>query len=516
MTPEGAGSTRVWLIVGGLLLGTFLSAMDTLVVITALPTIVGDLGGSDRVAWVITAYLLTSTASAPLYGKLGDLVGRKNLYRLAIVIFLLGSVMSGLSQNLNELIGARALQGLGAGGIRSLAVAIIGDVASPRERGRYQGVMGVSAVAATIVGPLVGGFFVDHLSWRDIFFINLPLGALALAAAARLRLPTRPRLRIRVDVAGSVLLVGATACAILAITWVGSKYRWSSPAIISLGAAVVTLTMAFVLQERRAREPLFPPRLFHNRIFDVVAAGAFLTGIAMFGPWVIMPIFLQVVVGTTATNSGLLLLPLMVSLSVMSIVSGRIVSRWGRYKLFPIAGMTCALIGFSLYTTMGVGTSFATACLFMVVTGLGLGMFLQNLTTIVQGAAEYRDLGVATAGVAFFTQLGTSLGTTVSIGVFNNNFQRNVRLLLPRAHLDAGALGGSPAAIRRLAPSVQRPLVDAYARALHVAFTWTIPAAVLALVVFLFLREAPLSSHVPTFQDEHPDDRVVRALPQEP
>jgi EmrB/QacA subfamily drug resistance transporter len=505
----GLSSRQVWFVVGGLLLGTFLAGMDTLVTITALPTIVGDLGGANRISWVITAYLLASTACAPIYGKLGDMWGRKRLYQFAIALFLIGSILSGLAQNVNELIGARALQGLGAGGIMSLALAIIGDVASPRERGRYQGVMGISSTAATVIGPLVGGFLVDHVSWRYIFFINLPFGAMALVAASRLRLPARPKSRVRIDIAGSLLLVSATACAILAITWGGSTYGWSSPTIIGLGMAVVVLAVWFVAHERRAREPLFPPRLFRNQVFSVASVGGFLSGIAMFGPWVIMPIFLQVVVGTTATNSGLLLLPLMVTLSVTSIISGRLVTRWGRYKVFPIVGMLFALLGFFLYATMGVGTTFFTACLFMVATGFGLGMLLQMLVTIVQGATEYRDLGVATAGVSYFRQLGGSLGTAISLSVFDDNFRRNVKGLVASAHLNASALGGSPAAIRKLAPAVRRPLIEAYARSLHVAFVYTIPPAVLALVVFLFLKEAPLSSRMPLVEGEPPTDRTI-------
>ena len=497
---------EIWLIVAGLMLGTFPSALDVLVVITALPTIVGDLGGASHISWVITMYLLASTATAPLYGKLGDLLGRRRLYQLAIVIFVIGSVLSGLSQNLDELIGARAIQGIGAGGLTVLPMAILGDVTTPRQRARYQGVMTVNISVATVIGPLVGGAFVDHASWRWVFFMNIPIGVVAFLATTRLRIPTRRVAKVVVDAAGSVLIIGITVCLLLIVTWAGDSDTFASPMILGLAAASIVLIALLVLSERRSREPILPPRLFRIRNFIVAGSAMFFVGMAMFSPWTLMPIFFQVVTGATATASGLLLLPLIVTLTVTSIVVGRLVTRWGRYKAFLVSGVALMLAGFCLYTTMGSGTTRLTACLFMVVTGLGTGMVLQLTMVVVQGAVEYRDLGVGTASVGLFQQLGGSFGTAIVLSVFDHQFAHNIRLLLTsseRVGLNTSALGGSPSAIRGLAPNLRHTLIEAFARSLHVGFLWVIPPAVIAFLVMLFLKEIPLADDLP--------DRAARA-----
>jgi EmrB/QacA subfamily drug resistance transporter len=493
-------SRQIWVVVAGLMVGTFPSALDVLIVITALPTIVGDLGGASHYSWIITVYLLTSIATAPLYGKLGDLVGRKRLYQVAIVIFVVGSALSGLSQNMNELIGARALQGIGAGGLGVLPMAILGDVTTPRQRPRYQGVMSINIAVATVVGPLVGGAFVDHVSWRWVFFMNIPLGAIAFVAATRLRVAAHRAAKVVLDAAGSLLIIGAAVCLLLIVTWAGSADAWTSPTILGLAAGAVALIVALVVCERRSEEPILPPRLFRIRTFIVMSTAMFFVGMAMFSPWTLMPIYFQVVTGATATNSGLLLLPLILTITVTSIVVGRLVSRWGRYKAFLVSGLAFMLLGFSLYTTIGVATPWVTTCLFMVATGLGTGMVLQLAVVIVQGAVEYRDLGVGTASVGFFQQFGGSFGTAIGLSVFNHQFISNIRTLLSaraRAGLNPSAMGGSPAAIRALAPAVRHPLVEAFARSLHVGFLWVIPPAVGAFVVMLFLKEVPLIDQLP-------------------
>src|SRR5438270_7834934 len=331
----------------GLMAGMLLASLDQTIVATALPTIVGDLGGLRQLSWVVTAYILLSTISVPLYGKISDLYGRKRIFQTAIVIFLIGSALSGLSQNMAQLIGFRALQGAGAGGLMATAQAIIGDIVSPRERGRYQGYIGAVFAFASIVGPLLGGFFVDNLSWRWVFYVNLPLGALALAVTgAVLKLPHR-RTEHRIDYLGAALLTAAASSSLLGITWGGSQYAWSSSVIVGLLAAAAVLFTVFVWVESRTDEPIVPLRLFENDVFRIGAATTFILGFAMFGAIVYLPLFLQVVRGQTATNSGLVLVPMMLAVVLASIGGGRWISRTGRYRAFPAVG--CALLTVGLF-----------------------------------------------------------------------------------------------------------------------------------------------------------------------
>ena len=411
---EEAGFThrQILVIMSGLMMGMFLAALDQTIVSTALPTIVGDFHRSNLLSWVITAYLLASTASTPLWGKAGDLYGRKRVFQLAIVVFLLASVLCGASQNMFELIAFRGLQGIGGGGLLSLAFAIIGDVIPPRERGRYQGYFGAVFGVASVVGPLAGGFAVDNLTWRYIFYINLPLGIAALAVTNRvLRLPVRKR-EVQIDWWGAILLVAGVSCILLATQLGGSNYPWASWQIIGLFALGALVLAGFGIREATAPEPILPLDLFRLQIFTVSNIIAFVSGVAMFGALAFLPQYLQLVHGVSATESGLLLLPLLVGLLAMSISSGLYISRTGRYRWFPLAGTIVVTIGLALLTQLGAHTSLLVVSLDILVFGLGLGLFMQVLTLVVQNAVPMKQMGVATSSVTFFRSMGGAIGAS--------------------------------------------------------------------------------------------------------
>lgn len=490
-TP-GSGQ-NVAAVFGALLLTQFLSGLDTIILITALPTIVGDLGGLRELSWVLTVYMLTSTAVSPLVGKLSDMMGRKTLFQASLVVFLAGSALSGQAHSLLELIVFRGIQGVGGGGLGVLGRTIVADIVPGRQLGRLQGIMTSTFAISSVAGPLVGGFLVDHASWRWIFYINIPLGLVALAVVgSALKVPDARR-RVVVDYQGSALMVASVSCLLLAATWAGTRYGWGSGLILGLLAVGVVLAGAFVVVEARTGEAIMPVHLFRDRVFSVASASGFVLGMAMFGPWTVMPIFLQVVNGVSATNSGLLLLPLLIAFTISSVATGFLITRYGRYRVFPIAGTALMFLGFYLYTRMGLSTSRTEASVYMVVVGVGIGLMLEVLTIAVQNAVHPRDLGAATAGVGFFNSIGGSFGTAVYLSVLNGGLAHWLPRFVPAGtRLQPGVMEGSPAEIRSLPGAVHHGVVLAFSHAVHTVFVWVVPLAAIGFVMVLFLREVPL------------------------
>jgi EmrB/QacA subfamily drug resistance transporter len=490
---------RFTLTFGGLLLAMLLAALDQTIVATALPTIVGDLGGLDHLSWVVTAYLLGATVSMPLWGRAGDLYGRKRLFVAAIVVFLAGSASSGAAASLGQLIGFRALQGLGAGGLMTLAMAIVGDIVSPRERGRYQGYIQMVFVVASVAGPLLGGVLADHVSWRWVFYVNLPIGAAALGLiAVALDLPAE-RTSARIDVAGAALLAGALSAVLLVMTWGGRELAWSSPELLGLAGAAVLLLAGFLAQERRTSDPILPLRVLGDPVVRVAAAVMFLTTLAFFAAIVFAPLFLQLVTGASATESGLLLLPLLLAGAASTALSGRAISRTGRYKAFPVAGLALMAAGLLGLSQLTAATPQATAAAALAVFGIGFGMVSQVLLVAVHNAVDRRDLGIATGATNLFRALGGSFG----VALFGTIFAARLDVWLPRelpagaAYIDAATLQASPERLAAMPGPVQEGIARATAHALDTVFLVAAPVAVLALLVALCLREVPLRGAAP-------------------
>ncbi|MGW3648523.1 MDR family MFS transporter [Streptomyces sp. NPDC000878] len=501
---QGKQPRSVRVVLLALMIAMMLAMLDNMIIGTAMPTIVGELGGLEHLSWVVTAYTLATAASTPIWGKLGDMYGRKGVFMTSIVLFLIGSALSGMAQDMGQLIGFRAVQGLGAGGLMVGVMAIIGDLIPPRERGKYQGMMAGVMALAMIGGPLVGGALTDHLGWRWSFYINLPLGVVALVAiSAVLHLP-RKRAQTRIDYPGAALLTVGITAIVLVTTWGGTEYAWGSARIMELIGIGVASLVGFVFWQTKAAEPIMPLHIFRSRNFSLMAVIGFVTGFVMFGAVLFLPLYQQSVQGASATNSGLLLLPMLGAMMVVSMIAGRVTTSSGRYKVFPVVGSVLMIVGLFLLAQMDTGTSRVTSGVYMAIVGAGMGCLMQITMLVAQNSVEMKDMGVASSGATLFRTLGASFGVAIMGALFNSRVQDVMteragalgsKVTEQSAQLDAASLAKLPAAAR-----------EAYQYAVssgtHSAFLLGAVVAVAALVAAVFVKEVPLKGAGPEKKDE--------------
>jgi EmrB/QacA subfamily drug resistance transporter len=485
---------RVLIIIGALMLGMFLAALDQTIVSTALPTIVADLHGASHLAWIVVAYLLAATVSTPLWGKLGDQYGRKFFFQAAIVIFLCGSALSGLSQSMTELIGFRAIQGIGGGGLMVGAQAIVGDVVSPRERGRYQGLFGAVFGVASVIGPVLGGIFVDQLSWHWIFYVNIPIGAIALVVVA-IQVPGRlGRIHHVIDYLGTTVLMLSATCLVLFTSLGGTTYSWGSAPIVAFGVAGALLLGVFAFLERRAKEPILPLHLFSIRAFSVSSVVGFIVGFAMFGAITYLPVFFQIVHGESPTTSGLQLLPVLGGMVIFSTGSGMFISKTGRYRVFPIIGTGLITLGLLLLSRVGIETSLLVSATYMFVLGVGLGCVMQVLVLIAQNSVPYPELGVATSGATFFRSMGGSFGAAIFGAIFSNVLVGDLGTSKLPAGLSSASI--SPAVLGRLPQAVHTGVAAAYSESIQTVFLIAAPIGLIAFIASWLIPQVELREAV--------------------
>ncbi len=486
---------QIMIVMSGIMSGMFLAALDQSIVGTALPKITSELGGLDKLAWVVTAYLVTATAATPLWGKISDLYGRRLIFQVAISIFMIGSIACGLAQDITQLISFRALQGIGGGGLFSISLAIIGDVVPPRERGRYGGYFGAVFGVSSVAGPLLGGFFTDGPGWRWIFYVNVPIGIAALVITSMaLTMPVVKR-KVSIDYLGALTIVVAVTSLILYLEWRGKDYGWGEGWALALLFTAIAGIAVFYFVERRAQEPIIPMRLFRNQVFSIGGLYAFLAGIAMFGVIIFLPLYLQAVKGFSATQSGLGMIPAVAGILVSSIICGRILDRTGRYKVFPIIGASLLIVAIGLLSTLEVDTNYWLVASYMLVFGLGLGAQMQTVMTAIQNSVKMRDLGSATGSVTFFRQMGGAVGASGFGAVFAVVLSNNLKDVFAGLGGGAGSVDintNDVTVLQSLPPGIKEPVLAAFADALGTMFLFGVPAVVIALIAALFLKELPL------------------------